>query len=305
MNQEIGFEELLKLLLENSKTLFWGTVISAIVSIAIALSLPNFYRAEVVLAANNAGSSSSLTRMASQLGGLASLAGINLSNDNANKTNIAIEIIKSWNFAESFIFSNDIAPEVFAVESWSRLSDKLNFDDSLYDEHGRVWVRQFDAEKGESANPSSWELYEKFRDYVGITINKENGLITVSVEYYSPVIAADWARKIVKQINSHMRLSDAREAQQNIEYLEKQLLLTDNSELKSVFYTLIEEQNKNLMLANVSQEYVFKTISEAKIPEVKSKPKRALICVLGTLMGGFLSIFYVLIVSLKKTRREA
>ena len=49
------------------------------------------------------------------------------------------------------------------------------------------------------------------------------------------------------------------------------------------------------MLAQVRPEYVFKTIDPAVVPEEKSEPKRALICVLGTLLGGMLSVLIVLV----------
>ena len=55
------------------------------------------------------------------------------------------------------------------------------------------------------------------------------------------------------------------------------------------------------MLAEVSDEYVFKTLSEAKVAEKKSKPKRALICVLGLLLGGMISVMFVLIRNFRKT----
>jgi LPS O-antigen subunit length determinant protein (WzzB/FepE family) len=49
------------------------------------------------------------------------------------------------------------------------------------------------------------------------------------------------------------------------------------------------------MLAKVRQEYAFKTIDPAVVPEVKSEPKRALICVLGTLLGGMFAVLWVLV----------
>ena len=48
-------------------------------------------------------------------------------------------------------------------------------------------------------------------------------------------------------------------------------------------------------MAEVSQEYVLKTIDPANAPEEKAKPKRALIVVLGTMLGGILSMLIVLI----------
>ena len=81
----------------------------------------------------------------------------------------------------------------------------------------------------------------------------------------------------------------------NIEYLEAQIQKTPIADMKEVFYTIIEEQVKSKMLAEASPEYVFVTVSPAMVPEEKSQPKRALICILGVLLGGMLSVFFVLI----------
>ena len=62
-----------------------------------------------------------------------------------------------------------------------------------------------------------------------------------------------------------------------------------------MFFELIQSQTETVMLAEVRPEYVFKTIDPAVIPEEKSKPSRALICVLGTLLGGMLGVVVVLI----------
>jgi len=50
-----------------------------------------------------------------------------------------------------------------------------------------------------------------------------------------------------------------------------------------------------MMLAQVKKEYVFKTIDPAQVPDRKNGPKRALIVVLGALLGVILSIIIVLI----------
>ena len=57
----------------------------------------------------------------------------------------------------------------------------------------------------------------------------------------------------------------------------------------------IEEQTKNKMVAEASPEYAFVAVSPSMVPEEKSQPKRALICILGTLLGGMLSVLLVLI----------
>jgi LPS O-antigen subunit length determinant protein (WzzB/FepE family) len=59
--------------------------------------------------------------------------------------------------------------------------------------------------------------------------------------------------------------------------------------LKSRSFT--EEQTKNMMLTKVKAEYVLKTIDPPQVPDEKAGPKRALIVVLGTMLGGMLSVF--------------
>ena len=49
------------------------------------------------------------------------------------------------------------------------------------------------------------------------------------------------------------------------------------------------------MLAEVRQEYVFKTIDPAVAPEEKSKPSRALICLIGAFFGAIFGVIIVLI----------
>ena len=43
------------------------------------------------------------------------------------------------------------------------------------------------------------------------------------------------------------------------------------------------------MLAAASEEYVFQIIDPPVAPELKSEPSRALICILGVLLGGMLA----------------
>ena len=63
--------------------------------------------------------------------------------------------------------------------------------------------------------------------------------------------------------------------------LDDKLLLHPLADLRNLFYDLIQSQTETMMLANVREEYVFKTIDPATVPEFKSEPKRAFICILG------------------------
>ena len=95
------------------------------------------------------------------------------------------------------------------------------------------------------------------------------------------------------------------EAEKSIEYLREQVTNTSLADLQAVFFDLIQSQTETVMLAEVRQEYVFKVIDPAVAPEEKSKPSRALICVLGTLVGGMLGVVIVLLRHYPRSEPEA
>ena len=97
-----------------------------------------------------------------------------------------------------------------------------------------------------------------------------------------------------------MQARQVKKVSNNISYLEAQIGKTSIAEMREVFYTIIEEQTKNKMVAEASPDYAFVAVSPSMVPEEKSQPKRALICILGTLLGGMLSVLLVLVMHYAK-----
>jgi len=186
-----------------------------------------------------------------------------------------------------------MAVEVFAADGWNKEKNQLSIDNNLYDNDENRWTRN--PPSGKTVNPTSWEIYEEFLEMVSISTNKKTGLISLSVEYFSPYIAKQWVEQLVVSINHHMQQRKLQMVNTNIEYLEAQIQKTSIAGMREVFYTIIEEQVKSKMLAEASPEYVFVTVSPAMVPEEKSQPKRALICILGLLLGVMLSVAFVLV----------
>jgi len=295
-SDEIDLKELWNAIWAGKWLIIGITFIFSVASVLYALSLPDEYKSTALLAPASSSSSSQLGKLAGQFGGLASLAGINLGGGGAeDKTVIAMEIMKTWGFLEEFIKDNNIEVEVFAAEGWDRATDTLKIDPDLYDVENQKWVREFNSGRGQKLEPSGWELYEKFTNRVSVSQDKTSGLVSLAVEFYSPEKAKDWADKLIKAINAHIQKQDRDEATKSINYLNDKIKETNVADMQSVFYQLIEEQTKTLMLAEVSEEYVFKTLSSAKVAEEKTKPKRALIAILGFMLGGMLAIIVVLI----------
>jgi LPS O-antigen subunit length determinant protein (WzzB/FepE family) len=91
-----------------------------------------------------------------------------------------------------------------------------------------------------------------------------------------------------------MRERKLQQVNRNIQYLKVQIEKTAIADMREVFYEIIEEQVKSKMLAEATPEYVFNTVNRAMLPEIKSKPSRALICVLITLLGSVIGALLVL-----------
>jgi LPS O-antigen subunit length determinant protein (WzzB/FepE family) len=293
-DDEIDLRELFSVLLAAKIIIVAVTAAFALASVIFAISLPNKYEASALLtpAQNSSAGLSGVLDNLGGIGGLASLAGVKVGGGGGEAA-IAQEILLSWGFVEKFIEENDIAVEVFAADGWNKEKNQLSIDNNLYDNDENRWTRN--PPSGKTVNPTSWEIYEKFLEMVSISTNKKTGLISLSVEYFSPYIAKQWVDQLVVAINQYMQQRKLQMVNTNIEYLEAQILKTSIAGMKEVFYTIIEEQIKNKMLAEASPEYVFVTVSPAMVPEEKSQPKRALICILGVLLGGMLSVAFVLI----------
>ena len=292
-DDEIDLRELFSVLWAGKKLIAAVTSLFAVVSVIYALSLANEYQSSVVVAPAESGGSA-LGNMAGQLGGLASLAGINIGAGENTETLEALEIMQSWGFIEEFIEANNLQVPVYAGEGWHKVSNSLKLDDELYDAESKTWLIE-DEDSGEQRPPSSWELFEEFDKKVTVSQDKTSGLISISVEYYSPQLAKQWVELFVRSINEHMRDRKLQQVNRNIEYLTAQVEKTAIAGMREVFYQIIEEQTKSKMLAEASPEYAFVTVSKAMSAEQESKPKRALICILGSLLGVILSLFFVLV----------
>ncbi|MBY5990766.1 Wzz/FepE/Etk N-terminal domain-containing protein [Ferrimonas balearica] len=292
-DDEIDLRELFSAIWAGKWVISAVTGVFAIVAVAIALYLPNIYKSEVLLAPASSEQSSGLAGLAGQFGGLASLAGINLGGSGIDKTTLAIEVMKSREFIAQFIDKHDLLVPLMAVKSWDSEANKLVLDSDKYNSDSNQWTRE--PVPPRQAKPSPLEAFEEFRQILNVSQDKQTSLVKVSIEHYSPIVAQQWVEWLTIAINDEMKTRDLREAQRSIAYLERQLAQTRVAEMQTVLYQLIEEQTKTIMFAEVRDEYVFKTVDPAVIPELRARPARALICVLGTVLGALFGTIIVLI----------
>jgi uncharacterized protein involved in exopolysaccharide biosynthesis len=281
---EIDLRELLGVLWAEKWLIVACTSIAILASVIYALTATEHFRAEAVLMAAETRQASN--PLLSQLGGAAALIGINVGSQNGGDVNNAIAVLQSREFISEFIANHNVLVPLFAG-TWDR-DNGTGIDVEIFDPTLGEWLQEGGA-------PSQLEAYRAFMDTLSVTRETNTGIVRVAVEWIDPETAANWANLLVQDINRDFKQADVREATDAIAYLQDQLQSTQLVEMQRVFYQLIESQTQVTMLADVREEYVFQVIDRAVAPDLRVSPQRTLIVLMGTFIGGFLAVVFVLV----------
>jgi len=230
------------------------------------LSTP-IYRATTVLVptASERGQGS-LSSALGQIGGLASLAGINVGSSSL-ETEEALAVLRSREFGERFIHDRGLLPKLFPGQ-WDAKRGKWKVPDS--------------------EQPSSARAFKYFDRVIrSVEQDKKTGLVTLQIDWRDREEAADWANDIVVRLNAEMRQRAVERADANLNFLMAQMETTVTLETREAISRLIEGQIKQRMLANVTKEYALRVIDRALPADPKDpiSPRRLMLIALGILLG--------------------
>jgi uncharacterized protein involved in exopolysaccharide biosynthesis len=246
------------------------TASCAIVSIVYALLATQWWRADVVLV--QAHQRQGLSGQLGSLAGLASLAGLNISErgDSAE----ALAVLRSREFTQSFIEEQKLLPVLFA-DKWDAKAGRWKSSDPEQQPDVRDAIKLFE---------------NRIRS---ITENKKTGVITLGIEWKDKVEAARWANLFVERANDRMRSRAQIEAERNVKFLREEATATTVVTLQQSISRLLEHELETLMLARGNKEFAFRVVDRATVPKWRSSPKRTLTVVLATMAGGLLSLVVV------------
>lgn len=259
------------------------------------LMLPEQYQAEVHLISTNNDEQLSFGGAGGDLGGIASLAGFDsrLGSD-SRLDRLALDVIQTHSFAADFLSNQpSLIPLLIAIQGWDLESSTVEFDDSLYSPD-TGWVNEpiTEIKKLEQL----WSAVYQFEKRLEVTESSTTNMVTLAFEHESPSVAVNVLEQLQLKINSQMRESVIQDSKRNIEYLTEEATNTSVADLKAVFYRLIEEQTKTLMLASSSREFVFKKATPILMPVSPSGPPRVLVTIILGFMTLLLSCLVAVIV---------
>lgn len=261
--QEVDIFYIWNLFVRNKKILFAFTGVFFFLSVIYAFLSPEIYEAKAVLMA--AGSADSGNNgLLRQYGGLASLAGVNLSDGAGSLTDEAVATMNSFSFQKKFLET-----------------------EAVYD----ALAKGLDADLDKFTLQAAVKFFDS--NVLTVSKDKKTGVYTVTMRWRDRNLVAKWTNRYVAHLNSEIREKNMRETRLSIGFLEEKINETDVVEMRATLFSLVESQTRNLMLANVRQEYAFKVIDPAYIPEKRVAPNRAFILCLGCLLGFVLASIWI------------
>jgi uncharacterized protein involved in exopolysaccharide biosynthesis len=227
----------------------------AIGGVSYSVLAQEWFRAQVVLSPTESkGNIGTL----GQLGGLASLAGVSLPGASEGKP---LAVLKSKDFAREFISDLKLTPiflkEVRRTQGPPDIRDAVKFFD------------------------------EKVRS---VSEDKKTGLVTLTIRWKDPQMAASWANTLVERLNDRLRVQAEVEAARNVEFLQREIAASSVVSLQQSMGRVLEGEMQKLMLARGNEEFAFKIIDVASPPKERDSPKRVLISLLSLLVGVFLGM---------------
>lgn len=291
---EINIAEALEVLFKHKLLVIGTAIILSVIFYGVSKVIPDQYKSSTLLQINSSNNeSSTMSSLASQYGGLASLAGITLPSSSGDKSQYVIETARSREFVEHLMTFNMVSENIIAVDSYNKSSKEIVYDPNLYDVENEKWIRSL--KKYRQVEPSVLEVHKELLKNLTVTKDLDSGFIAISYTHISPIFARDLIDLIVDQINEVSRDKDLKESEKALAFLENQLTQYQQVELTKSINALIKSQLQTKMMANISDDYLVKTIDRPYAPEVKSFPSRVFFAALGFLVGLVMSISYILI----------
>ncbi|MCC5795201.1 MAG: hypothetical protein JJT85_10780 [Chromatiales bacterium] len=248
-------------------------------SVIYALAATPWYRAEVLLAPVEPRPGQALD---GQLSGLAQLAGVSVAGGNSVE---ALATLRSRAFLREFIQDRGLLLTLLADSGRAPGVDPAPGNGG------------FDLDIRDATN--------RFREQLlSVSEDRRTGLVSLSVDWTDPELAADWAQDLAERLNARLRKRALEEAESNIAYLQQELAATTVVTLQQSIGRLLEGELQTFMLARGSSEFAFRVIDPAEVPMEPIRPRRALLSILGVFVGFMAGVLAALCLSFAEGARS-
>jgi len=253
---------------------FTAVVVTVVLLVAAyAAFAPPSYKVsvKVMIRSGEQQGGAGLQSLLNQFGGLAALAGINLSGSVDEQE--ALAWLKSRRLAGEFIEHENLMPVLYA-DRW--------------DPGAKRWRSDLAPDR----IPTSDAAWRKFDTSVRrIDQDQKTRIITVQMIWRDRKLATQWANDFVALANDQLRLRVNREADASLQILAEQLKQTNLVDLQLSIYKMMAGQINRKVVANSRPDYAYSVLDPAMVPDASAKdsPRRFLLAVLALPLGVFVA----------------
>lgn len=202
----------------------------------------------------------------------------------------------------------------------------------ITDDEKEVLVNLSDDPKAERIillSKDEWDVIEVLQDRIFVSMDLDNGIVTVSVRMQDAVMAADVADQVVQYLTEYIMNYRTEKARRDLKFIEEryqemktrfeeaQVTLaefidrqrsttraTDDIQLERLqsefnltfgLYTSVAERLEQARIKLQEDTPIVMILEAASVPDKRSKPNRLLTLIVFTLLGGLLSVGYIMI----------
>jgi uncharacterized protein involved in exopolysaccharide biosynthesis len=293
---EINLLDYWRVVRKRQKLIIRVVVAIVLVTVVISLLMTNIYQAKAVITpitSKDSGTGvSTLSTLALQFGGL---QGIML--PGGSSASEIVNLLKSNVLREKVIERYQLLPVLFYKEwdvekkDWKR---GISLNPMVYLDKLVRTVTRVEPQgimKNDTGVPDIWDGLRSLDKIIKINQNIKENIITITVDYHDPVMAAKMLEYLLTALTDHMSSEARRVATINRQYLEEQLVKTADPLIKQKIYNLIAQQLETSMMAEVKENFAFKVIDPPKVPDKKIRPKIIQLALISFVASIFLAVF--------------
>jgi len=269
---EINLIDLFRVLWKRKWLIVLITVLGTSAAVAFALLSTPIYRAQAVIAPPEQKKAGGASAALAAFGGfgaeIAGSLGVSLGGADANRLEA---LLKSHRLIERVVEKNQLLPVLFD-ERWDPVKDQ--------------WIVEDPKDV-----PNIWDAASALAEIYGVKNDIKAGVLNVSFEFKDGKKALEILKHLLAELAVVMQEDELKKIEANRRFAEEQLTNATDPVIVAKLQSLLSEQVEKAMMAQNVGSFAYELIDPPAVSDQKVKPKRALICVLGATVSGFLGLF--------------
>ncbi len=303
MNNSPDFSSLLKDFTSNIKYILLITICFSAIGIITSFIFPKSYTSESLLSTVSSSDGRGSSDIANQYGSLASAVGIDIGTAMGGQKDLAIKTIQSRDFLKHLLSNPIIFKGFVASEKYNRSSGELTYNSETLDRF-QTFLKGDSQINFKEINPSFDILYSKYLIMLGISSQTESNFIKLSVTHISPKFAQLMLNEIISELNLKAKQEDLIKSNRAIEFLTLAIQDTQIQEVRATMSSLLENQLKTQLMANILDEYLLSILDKPHYPIFPSSISRKAIVFIFSFVGLMLSTLFFIAKQYFKSIKE-